>query len=200
MAKGSYFVLQSTTRGSSGCFGFFFCPTHLTEKMQNKEYKNAPYSIELYCIVKSNLKIFPFCSCQIEVRDRCEPRYGVQRLHWGQKWNPFHLSYMTPPNYFCLKIRILLSLNASSECTGFCKLKKKKHTWLYFEEHKIHGCTVNLTLGLISEFLYDGEKCCLKYWFVSIFKLLRGRTIISIYDLIIHFFKTLFYDWVLCAV
>lgn len=82
----------------------------------------------------------------------------------------------------------------------FVNWKKKKHTWLYFEEHKIHGCTVNLTLGLISEFLYDGEKCCLKYWFVSIFKLLRGWTIISIYDLIIHFFKTLFYDWVLCAV
>lgn len=38
------------------------------------------------------------------------------------------------------------------------RLKKKKKSTALFWEENIHGCTQNLTLHLLSEYLYDGKK------------------------------------------
>lgn len=69
------------------------------------------------------------CFCQIEVRDRREPRYGVQRLHWGEnKWHwktslPLVSVFSHPSTiYFFPMIRISPNLNADTKCTGFCKI------------------------------------------------------------------------------
>ena len=89
------------------------------------------------------------CLPQIEVRDRREPRYGVQRLHWGQQWHwkPSLLfssllfssllfssllspicfsefsSLLVPSLLSSPMIRISPTFNADTKCTGFCKIK-----------------------------------------------------------------------------
>lgn len=154
-------LLLSTPSGCSRCFGFF-CSTFLAVTMQEQAIWNVPYIIELCYFVKLKLKNPLSCFWQIEVRDRNEPRYGVQRLHWGQEWHwkpSFTLSHMTLFSTLVWWSRHhpnpLQTLNVK-DCAW-----KKQCTAHFWEENK-HGCTEHLTLHLLSKYLYDG----IKTWYV----------------------------------
>lgn len=111
--------------------------------MQDQGILNVSYWIELYCLVKTKMKNLLSYSWQIEVRDRTEPRYGIQQFHWGQEWHwesSLTLSHMTHPNSLLWSDNQDHTLSLRTvRCTGFCKNKKKctaifwkrKYTWLY---------------------------------------------------------------------
>lgn len=137
-------------------------PLHLALTTQDQGILNVPYWIELYCLVKTKLKNLLSYSWQIEVRDRTEPRYGIQQFHWGQEWHwksSLTLSHTTHPNSLLWSDHLDIT---DSQCRllgvqDFVRIKKNAQ--LYFEEENIHGCTVHLTGHLLSETFIMGKTC-----------------------------------------
>lgn len=140
-----------------------------------------------------------FCLCQIEVRDRREPRYGVQRLHWGRlqrrekikKTSLLLLSF--PPSLSSSSLQwsgYRPSQCRHTKCTGFCKIisRKTNNTRNYILKGGVGKGffkVVHLRLDFLNKYLYDNKENLL-YWksldLCENFHTLQWRTIKPVYD------------------